>query len=202
MPLKSQNRDDLGLWLNADLDMKWHQKWQSVFIGEFRAKNNIRSVDLYSGGIFTNYILHRFLRVGLGYELFFNNTSNKDKKTEHRMMIQSVVQYPYKGFRFALRTSFMDSFYDFSDPNFGMRNRIKIDYTISKSDFRPFAFTELYHGFDHGMFHQKNRYSIGLGYNFISSQQIDLYYMIEDFSTKKFTRHVIGLGYSYSFNLK
>lgn len=192
-------KNDLGMWINADLDIAWNNKWQSVFTAELRAKDDISQIDLYSLGSFTNYNWTKFFRLGFGYELFANNVKNHRIKWEHRMMIQSNIQHSVGRIKIGWRSSYMDTFYSFSDPNFGMRNRLKVDYSLPKNQIKPFVSTELYHKFDHGIGHQKNRYTGGIHYKFKAKQQLDFYYMIEDYSTKTFTRHVIGIGYSYTF---
>lgn len=190
-------RSDLASWIYIEADITGSH-WQGVLSGEFRLKDNIGKVDLYSGGLFGYYLFSKAFKMGVGYEYFANDLGSGKLESEHRTMIQSVVQYPVANFKLAWRSSFMDTFYKLSDPNFGVRNRLKADYYLEKVHLKPFVYTEIYHELESGIKHQKNRYATGINYMIKNNQQFDLYYMIEDYHSRKFTRHVIGLGYCIS----
>ncbi len=198
---ENSHKHDVGLWVNADVAPKTLAgKWQPLFSLEYRSRDNLRKVDLFCGTILMDYIINKYLDVGAGYEIFANKLSSGGFGLEHRFYPEVILRVPFANFTASMRARLLNTFERISDPNWATRIRFKLGYKITTIPLTPYMSVEPYHRIadpSHYSF-SKIRYIGGCAYS-ISHQQFDVYYLAEDYHDKPFTRHVVGIGYCYSF---
>jgi hypothetical protein len=200
-PSQAQNPSDThdaGLWITAGILPKpIAGKWKTLYLLEYRRKENLQETDLFSGTFNLHYILNPHLLLGLGYEFFLNKGSQGGFTPEHRYYPEAVLSYRIQRFSTSFRSRLMNTFTQWSQPYFEHRNRLKLSYSLPKAiPVKPFAYVEPYHEMPNYRF-RKVRYAAGCTYA-INRHQWDVYYMQEDYHTRPFTRHVIAIDYSYS----
>lgn len=69
----SAQSDDFGLWTSVELQKKIDKKWSVEFEGELRTRDNVKSVDRWSGGLAVSYKIAKNLKVSAGYTLLWEN---------------------------------------------------------------------------------------------------------------------------------
>jgi len=184
-------QSDLASWnVIAIKPEPFADRWASTLAFEYRRRDNMRVTDLYSGFAIVDFIVNKRLKVGLGYEIFFNNNP-KGYELEHRYYPELIYSMPLRGFRAAWRIRLQNTFKEWQTPSWEYRNRLKINYPIRR--LSPFVYIESYNRPKGSL--NKLRYAGGCSYT-VGCQQFDLYYMQEDYFSRSFRRHVVYLEYT------
>jgi hypothetical protein len=194
---KSAERSDFALWTVIGISPKpVAGRWSSFCGFEYRLKENMNATDLYCGIVNVGYIINDKLQVGLGYEIFLNNCPER-YITEHRYYPQAAYSIPLGRLSVTFRSQVMNTFTEWQHPYFEHRNRLKINYSLKETSLKPFIYIEPYSQLEKPSYRiNKIRYAVGCSYKFIK-QQVDLYYMWEDYHDKLFIRHVANVNYTY-----
>ncbi|MDR1814165.1 MAG: DUF2490 domain-containing protein [Tannerella sp.] len=198
-PQPAADYDDLALWMAVSLQPDLiPDKLTASFDFEYRRRNNLRETDLYNGIVIVDYLINKHLTVGLGYEMFWNNNPD-GYETEYRYYPELIYAVPFQRFSLSLRMRVMNTFTDWNHPSWEHRNRLKIKYSIKSLPISPFASVEPYNQLGRPMYRlNKVRYSAGFTFS-SGHHSTDLYYMLENYHTRNFARHVININYTFSF---
>lgn len=78
-PAKAQSEG--GLLLGAEVEKKISQDFSLSIEGDFRSRNNFKTIDRWSGGIGGSYKLTKWLKADAGYTLLYDN--NREKVTPY-----------------------------------------------------------------------------------------------------------------------
>jgi hypothetical protein len=196
---QGERNHDAGMWVNLSLAPKpFGGKWKTLYSLEYRSKEHFKTTDLWCGMLNTDYILNQHVQIGAGYEIFLNRDANGEFTPEYRYYPEGIVSYKWGQWSSALRMRVMNTYTHWRDPNIEARNRIKVNYAIKGTPLKPFVSVEPYHKLKKEVSLHKMRYTAGCSFSF-DHQQIDLYYLREDYQQKTFTRNILEVDYNYSF---
>jgi hypothetical protein len=93
----------------------------------------------------------------------------------------------------------MNTFTQWSEPDWESRNRLKAACSIKGMPLKPFVGVELFHEINRMEFRsQKNRYIAGFSYS-LGRQNWDIYYLTENYRSTHFVRNVLVIDYTYTF---
>ena len=65
--------DDFGIWTSLELQKKINKKWNVSAEAEMRTRDNVGTVDRWSGGVEADYKLLKGLKVSAGYTFLYDN---------------------------------------------------------------------------------------------------------------------------------
>jgi hypothetical protein len=192
---------DLATWTTVSVNPAlMNGKWDALLTFEYRSKENISQTDLYSFMATADYVINRRLRVGLGYEIYFNRTPSGFTR-EYRYYPGATYSLPLGRFSAALRTRLINTFTKIAHPYWENRTRLKIKYSPSNIPVKPFISAEPYISISKPRF-QVNKIRCQSGFSFSSGiHSIDLYYMQEKYYSKDFVRHIICLDYTVAVSI-
>ena len=221
--------DDLGLWASAEVKEKIFPGLDASLEGEFRLRNNMRTVERWGGTAGLSYKLFPFLKASAGYTYIYYN--HPDKTTgkgnyipeygspRHRVNVSVTGSYKWNRFEFSLRERYQYTYrVGLSVPKYNLkeqvrkeneeisakslhvlRSRLQVEYNIRKSPFKPYASCEWFHSLD-GEGFKKIRWTLGTSYKLNKKNSFDLYYRYQNEADEDETDgHVIGVGYSFKF---
>lgn len=69
--------DDTGLLLSGTVEKKFNKKWSVAFEGEFRSRNDFRTVDRLGFSLSGQYKINSWLKADAGYQLLIDNNPEK-----------------------------------------------------------------------------------------------------------------------------
>ena len=69
--------DDTGLLLSAEVEKKINKKLSISFEGEFRSRNDFRTVDRLGFSLSGQYKINSWLKADAGYQLLIDNNPEK-----------------------------------------------------------------------------------------------------------------------------
>jgi hypothetical protein len=198
-PVLSANdkKSDAGLWTTIGVSPAPTGKWKMLFSLEHRSREHFRETSLWCGSMNVYYTVTEYLKLGAGYEFYLNKEEDGGYTPEHRYYPEGILSYAWGQFSANLRIRMMNTFTQWNDPCWETRNRLKLGYSIKGTPLKPFVYTEPYHEIQ-GFRFQKIRYAAGCSY-VMHSSRLDIYYMRENYQSKPFLRHIIGIDYIYSF---
>jgi hypothetical protein len=218
--------DDFGIWTEANVEKKIN-KTVSVDGGvEMRTRNNVKTVDRWSGSIGASYKLTDWLKASAGYTLLYDNNEKwNDKQTKvanfwgvrHRfnvsltgsvdfgnlsVSLRERWQYTYRPEKTVERTKVSngkveDKTYNGKGKNV-WRNRLQLKYKVS-SLWRPYINGETYVA---GSGLEKYRLAAGTEIRLSKKHSFDVKYMFQKSCSdddEEGNRHIIGLGYTFKF---
>jgi hypothetical protein len=135
----SAQGSDFGMWYELGVEKKLTPKWNLGVEGEFRTRNNTRTVDRWSAGLSAEYKMVKGLKATTGYTfLYDNNPEEMDFKRDgfmpnhwtpsyfgarHRFHVGLTGSTELQRFKFSLRERFqytyrpeaLDKKYDFDE---------------------------------------------------------------------------------------
>lgn len=222
----SQN-SNFGVWTTIGAEKKINKKLSLDADLEMRTRDNIKSVDRWSGTVDMSYNLYKFIKVGGSYSYLY---SQKEKEvttkgniipeywySRHRFSLYVTGKYNIDKLTISLREKwqytyrpekFVAKFDDDgqtpkSDEHVKgkgenmLRSRFQLDYDVFKNLINPYASIEMYHD-KKGL--EKIRYTIGTSIKADKRNEFDLFYRYQDKAADdEASGHVLGLGYKYKF---
>ena len=216
--------DDFGIWTEANVEKKIN-KTVSVDGGvEMRTRNNVKTVDRWSGSIGASYKLTDWLKASAGYTLLYDNNEKwNDKQTKvanfwgtrHRfnvtltgsvnfgnlsVSLRERWQYTYRPEKTVERTKVSngkveDKTYNGKGKNV-WRNRLQLKYKVT-SVWRPYVNGETYVA---GSGLEKYRLSAGTEIRLSKKHSFDVKYLFQKSCSdddEEGNRHIIGFGYTF-----
>lgn len=65
--------DDFGVWTSVEVQKKINKKWNVGVEGELRTRDDVNSVDRWSGGVDVDYKIVKGLKLSAGYTFLYDN---------------------------------------------------------------------------------------------------------------------------------
>ena len=164
--------DDLGLWASAEVKKKIFPGLDASLEGEFRLRDNMRTIDRWGGTAGLSYKLFSFLKASAGYTYIYYNHPDKTTKKEnyipeygsprHRVSVALTGSYKWNRFEFSLRERYQYTYrVGLSVPKYNLeeqvrkddeeiagksvhilRSRLQAEYDIRKNPFKPYTSCE------------------------------------------------------------
>ena len=218
--------DDFGIWSEVDVEKKISKKMSLEGDLELRTRDNVKTVDRWSGSVGASYKLTDWLKASAGYTLLYDNNEKwNDKQTKvakfwgvrHRfnvsltgsvdfgnlsVSLRERWQYTYRPEKTVERTKVSngkveDKTYNGKGKNV-WRNRLQLKYKVT-SLWRPYINGETYVA---GSGLEKYRLSAGTEIRLSKKHSFDVKYMFQKSCSDdedEGNRHIIGLGYTFKF---
>lgn len=197
--MHSQKKSDVSGWITTDLVLT-QGHWDYTASLEYRSKENMGKMDLFSIGTYGRYTFSPLLKVSGGYEAFLTHTFDRGTIWEHRLLLQNESSFYFQGIKIDNRFSFLDDFEKINTPSWGIRDRLRLKYPVR--NIEPYTYLELYYYVKtKQMVHHKNRYAVGLNYMIDSQHFLGMYYMREAYFQKIFANNVIGISYVMTLSI-
>lgn len=221
--------DDLGLWTSAEVKKKIFPGFDASLEGEFRLRDNMKTVERWGGTAELSYKPVSFLKASAGYTYIHYNHPEKTTKKDnyipeywsprHRFSAALTGSYKWHRFELSLRERYQYTYrVGLSVPKYNLeeqvrksdeeisaksihvlRSRLQVEYDIKKNPFKPYTSCELYHSLT-GEGFEKIRWTLGTSYKLNKKNSFDLYYRYQNKSDEDETDgHVIGVGYLFKF---
>ena len=218
--------DDFGIWTEVDVEKKVSKKLSLEGGLEMRTRDNVKTVDRWSGSVGASYKLTDWLKASAGYTLLYDNNEKwNDKQTKvanfwgtrHRfnvsltgsvdfgnlsVSLRERWQYTYRPEKTVERTKVSngkveDKTYNGKGKNV-WRNRLQLKYKVT-SMWRPYANGETYVA---GSGLEKYRLSAGTEIRLSKKHSFDVHYMFQKSCSDdddEGNRHILGVGYTFKF---
>ena len=218
--------DDFGIWTEVDVEKKVSKKLSLEGGLEMRTRDNVKTVDRWSGSVGASYKLTDWLKASAGYTLLYDNNEKwNDKQTKvanfwgtrHRfnvsltgsvdfgnlsVSLRERWQYTYRPEKTVERTKVSngkveDKTYNGKGKNV-WRNRLQLKYKVT-SMWRPYANGETYVA---GSGLEKYRLSAGTEIRLSKKHSFDVQYMFQKSCSDdddEGNRHILGVGYTFKF---
>ena len=219
--------DDFGLWGEVNVEKKLSKQWTVGAAAEYRSRDDASETDRWSFGADATYKVNDWLKASAGYTLLIDNiyklNENATKYADywglrHRFNLSLTAsksfgnlgislrerwQYTYRPERTVMRHNVVtgdevgEKTYDANAKNV-WRNRLQLKYKLTK-EWRPYVNAE---SFVAGSGLEKIRYSAGTEYRLNKQHSFDVKYLYQHVykgSDDETNRHIIGIGYTYSF---
>ncbi len=193
-------------WIELEFSKKIVKNLKIEFNPELRLLSDFK-MDTYilEGGL--SYKLHKYLTVA-GYYRYENawdykksTGAYKGQIASNRLAFDAKSGFNLNRFEFQFRLRYTNGA-DFDqttdDRTSYFRYRAKIDYDIKNSKLVPFLSIEAFHDLILNDV-DKMRYTGGLLYPINKSNELSLFYRIQDYSGLKTSMDIIGVGYSLKF---
>ena len=155
------------------------------------------SVDKYLLESTLSYKPLKGLELGGSYRFIIN--PRNDKATEYLNRFALYARYAYKIERWkpSLRIKYTNYTEDISKGTF-LRYRAKLNYDIRKCRLTPMASVEAFQDLEDNQLY-KFRYGLGVRYKLNKHSAIDLSYNLDYYMQEYRNKHIIKIGYRYSF---
>lgn len=193
-------------WIELEFSKKIVNNLKIEFNPELRLLSDFK-MDTYilEGGL--SYKLYKYLTIA-GYYRYENawdykksTGAYKGQIASNRLAFDAKSGFNLDRFEFQFRLRYTNGA-DFDqatdDRTSYFRYRAKIDYDIKNSKLVPFLSIEAFHDLILNDV-DKMRYTGGLLYPINKSNEISLFYRIQDYSGLKTSMDIIGVGYSLKF---
>lgn len=194
-------------WIELEFSKRIIDNLKIEFNPELRLFGGFE-MDTYilEGGL--SYQLHKYLTIA-GYYRYENEWDYKNSTGAYKGQVasnriafdaKSVFELNRFDFQFRLRyTNGADFDQTTDDKASYFRYRAKIDYDIKGSKLAPYVSVEAFHDLILNDV-DKMRYTGGLSYPINKSNELSLFYRLQDYSeTAKESMNIIGIGYSLKF---
>jgi hypothetical protein len=205
--LSGYAQNNPSTWLELEFSKKVMRNLKIEFNPELRLFGDFK-MDTYvlEGGL--SYKLHKYLTVA-GYYRYENQWDYKNSTGAYKGQVSSKrIAFDAKsqfdlsrfGFQFRLRyTNGADFDQTTDDKASYFRYRAKIDYDIKGSKLAPYISVEAFHDLILNDV-DKMRYTGGVSFPFNKSNEVSLFYRLQDYSeAAKESINIIGFGYSLKF---
>ncbi|MDR0537967.1 MAG: DUF2490 domain-containing protein [Tannerellaceae bacterium] len=210
--MAAQSSSDWSLRTNAGVEFKVAKKWEAGMEIEYRRKENMSLTDQIRGGADMNYILNKYIKLGVGYELIADKKKKKDIFAwRNRFMMNVSFTYKYRGFtigwRPRMQTTLMSDLEsnDYYTDNYRWvsRNRFSLKYNIPHSPLNPYVRFEVFNHLFNEMkpLLYKKRISTGIEYKINKRHIFSLGYINENetFQAQTYKANIIQAGWMFSF---
>ena len=218
--------DDFGIWSEVDVEKKVTKNFSLEGGVEMRTRDNVKTVDRWSGSLGVGYKLTDWLKASADYTLLYDNNEKwNDKQTKvakfwgtrHRfnvaltgsvnfgnlnVSLRERWQYTYRPEKTVERTKVSngkveDKTYNGKGKNV-WRNRLQLKYKVS-SMWRPYVNGETYVA---GSGLEKYRLSAGTEIRLSKKHSFDVKYLFQKSCSDdddEGNRHIVGFGYTFKF---
>jgi len=204
--ISGYTQSEPATWVELEFSKKIIKNLKIEFNPELRLFGGFE-MDSYilEGGL--SYKLHKYLTLA-GYYRYENEYNYREKRQIYEWEPASRLAFDAKSgfklkrfdFQFRLRYTNGTDFDETTDDKASyFRYRAKIDYDIKGSKLAPFISVEAFHDLLLKDI-DKTRYTSGLAYPINKSNELSLFYRLQDYSeADKESMDIIGIGYSLKF---
>ncbi len=166
------------------------------FIPEIRMDESF-SVDKYLLESKLSYEPVKGLELGGSYRFIINPRDVKATEYLHRFALSTKYSHKIQRWEPSLRIKYTNYTEDISTGTF-LRYRAKLNYDIKKCKITPMASVEAFQDLDDSQIY-KFRYGLGARYKLNKKSAIDLSYMLDYYMQDYKNKHILSIGYRYSF---
>lgn len=221
--------NDFGLWSGISIEKKIIKGLNFNIEGDFRSRNNVRTVDRWSGSTGLSYNICTWLKTDVNYTFLYSYEPLEYTKAgniipeywlkRHRFDVNFTEKWAWKRFRFSLRERWQYTYrpqhktekYDGRNGKQkenevikgkgknNLRSRLKIEYDIPKCKFTPYVSCELTHDLHHGFYYEKTRCMAGTEWKMSKKHKFDFYYLFQVQNDNEPNLHVVGAKYAFKF---
>ncbi len=196
---------DTQLRINPSIDYKINKKWKVGFDYRYALENDVSTFQASVFQFFGEYKINKKISIEAGYR--YSTSYEKDNQG-----IFTSFNYNYKvskltissRTRYQIRTSYFDNDYwnEYKIPSQYIRQKINVDYNISKSKASVYFSPELFFKRDNSKFeYNRIRYQLGSDYKLKQGNTIGLLLTYEDKEDyTKMDRFVFTLKYNLSID--
>lgn len=216
-----------SLWTSAEMKFGITKGLSGNVEGEFRTKDGLDGTERWAAVAGLDYKLLRWLKLSVGYKYIHRHIDSRITKKgnivsdywqpRHRFSFALTGSYSWRHFTFSLRECYQytyrteqtvakwgadngsakaDEIIEASHKHV-LRSRLKAEYNIRKSGFRPFVSGEWYNSLS-GLSYMKSRWTVGTDYKINRHHSVSAFYRYIDRGDNDDTGgHVIGVGYSF-----
>jgi len=199
---------ELGFSKNIIKNLKFEFNPELRLLGNYKMDSYI-----LEGGL--SYKVHKYLTVASYYryedEWDYKKSTGayKGQQTSSRLAFDAKSGIEMFRFNFQVRIRYTNGLYANNDAS-EFRYRAKIGYNIKGIKLVPYLSAEFFHDLSvaetdrnniSGGFKyiDKGRYTAGLEYTINKSNDVSLFYRLQDNRIKDVSTNIIGLGYSHDF---
>ena len=207
LSLSGYTQSGPSTWVELEFSKKLIKNLKVEFNPELRLFSGFK-MDTYilEGGL--SYKLHKYLTIA-GYYRYENEWDYKNSTGAYKGQVasnriafdaKSGFEFNRFDFQFRLRyTNGADFDQTTNDRTSYFRYRAKINYDMKGSKLAPYVSVEAFHDLILNDV-DKMRYTGGLAYPINKSNELSLFYRLQDYSeTAKESMDIIGIGYSLEF---
>lgn len=221
--------DDFGLWGGIGIEKKIIKGLNFNVEGDFRLRNNVRTIDRWSGSTGLSYNVCTWLKTDVNYTFLYSYEPLEYTKAgnivpeywlkRHRFDVNFTGKWKWKRFGFSLRERWQYTYrpqhktekYDGRNGKQkedevikgkgknNLRSRFKIEYDIPKCKFTPYVSCELTHDLHHGFYYEKTRCIAGTEWKMSKKHKFDFYYLFQVQNDNEPNLHAIGAKYAFKF---
>jgi len=137
------------------------------------------------------------LELGGSYRFIINPRDEKATEYLNRFALYARYAYKIQRWKPSLRIKYTNYTEDISTGTF-LRYRAKLNYDIKNCRLTPMASVEAFQDLEDNQLY-KFRYGIGVRYKLNKHSAIDLGYNLDYYMQEYRNKHIIKIGYSYSF---
>lgn len=216
------------LWTSAEMKFGIAGKLSGNIGGEYRTNDGLSGTERWTASAGLDYKICSWLKVSADYKYLYryieSRTTNKGNivsdywQPRHRAGIALTGSYRWNRFTFSLRERYQYTYrpeqsvakWDGDDGSakddevieakvkHTVRSRLKVEYDIRKSPFKPFVSCELYSLPASGFSYDKSRFTAGTEYKINKKHSLSAFYRYVDSSDEdEVAGHVIGIGYKF-----
>lgn len=206
--VNSHSQDDFGLWLTVDASHKVFKSLNAEISGSLRTVENSSVIDQYFGEAGLSYKFGKIISVSSSYRLIKKVENNSEYYFRHKFYLGTRAEIKTGRFDFSARMLYQRTVHTYIEnkkdliPQNLMRLRVKAEYKIISSPFKPYLSCEPYLLLNdiNGSVIQKNRISAGTEVRITSKSSIEAGYIFENFKkSQSVDSHIISLKYILKF---
>lgn len=217
-----------SLWTSAGAKYDFLKNFSVNPEVEYRTNNKFSGTERWTAGLSLDYKVIAYLKLDAGYKYISRHVEERITskgnivedywQPRHRAYFSVAGQFKWHRFTFSLRERYQfthhksmwvkktsesgspkdDEFIDSKNKNI-LRSRLKIDYSIRKSGFKPFISAEVYNNIN-GFHYSKTRLTAGTEFKINRHNSVEAFYRYIDRSdSDENGGHIIGIGYQYKF---
>lgn len=182
-----------GTWIELEFSKEFLKNFEFSFVPEIRLQDDF-TVDEYMFDGVLSYEPWKFLKFSSAYRIN-TNVKKKEDETMHRLAFDVQGRREIGRFEASLRARFTNYTDQRDDvPGNYIRPKIKLEYDIFGSKFRPFASYELFRNITEKDF-RKARFNMGFTRKLGKIHRIGMYYRLQDYFSVRNSIHILGLEY-------
>ncbi|HOS46163.1 MAG TPA: DUF2490 domain-containing protein [Paludibacter sp.] len=215
IPLSNaQEAHSFGVWANVAVDKKINKKWSVEADAELRTISYVRLINRASIGVATDYKITKDWKAYLGYQLYntldaeYNNYQLRNRFTagtaydldigNFTFTLRERIQYTLKDRKNRMTDATTDDYRRFKS-DWAWRNRLKVDFSLPKSPWKPAISAETFFSLNDYNFY-KFRYILSLKYKISKQHAVEVFGVINTSPDDDdgYGKYILGAGYSFS----
>ena len=191
-----------GVYFKASLCGKIYKHFSFLVEEDIRPRDDFKEAEWFLTTVEVNYKFNKYLLAGSGYMSLARYKASDELR--NRYYLYATGTYSAGRFTLSVRERFQSTYKVHAEhPKNYLRTMLTLSYKISKTDFSPFAYAEIFNdtGYQGNMHTDRIRLSAGSDYKINKQNALQLYYRYHIFNVYDPVnyKHAIGLTYSHWF---